>query len=145
MAETAQSFKHHARWLPPFHFFVLPVFLVNVVYSVILAWGDPSFGTGFGVLVALALFMVAILARTQALKAQDRVIRLEMRLRMRHVLPADMHGRINDVTADQLIGLRFAGDGELADLVRQTLDGTLTTQTSIKQAIKDWQTDHHRV
>ena len=145
MADTVQSYKNHARWLPPFHFFVLPVFLVNVVYSVLLAWGDPSFGTGFGVLVALALFMTAILARTQALKAQDRLIRLEMRLRMREVLPADMHGRINDVTPDQLIGLRFAADGELAELVRQILAGTLATQKSIKEAIKDWQADHLRV
>ena len=145
MADTVQSYKNHARWLPPFHFFVLPVFLVNVVYSVLLAWGDPSFGTGFGVLVALALFMTAILARTQALKAQDRLIRLEMRLRMREVLPADMHGRINDVTPEQLIGLRFASDGELADLVRQVLAGTLASQKSIKEAIKDWQADHHRV
>jgi hypothetical protein len=124
---------------------VLPIFLVNVVYSVLLAWGDPSFGTGFGVLVALALFMTALLARTQALKAQDRVIRLEMRLRMHKVLPADMHGRIDDVTADQLIGLRFASDGELAELVRQILAGTLATQKSIKEAVKDWQADHHRV
>jgi hypothetical protein len=145
MADTVQSYKNHARWLPPFHFFVLPIFLVNVVYSVLLAWGDPSFGTGFGVLVALALFMTALLARTQALKAQDRVIRLEMRLRMHKVLPADMHGRIDDVTADQLIGLRFASDGELAELVRQILAGTLATQKSIKEAVKDWQADHHRV
>jgi hypothetical protein len=80
-----------------------------------------------------------------SLKAQDRVIRLEMRLRMREVLPADMHGRINDVTPGQLIGLRFAGDGELADLVRQALDGTLATQKSIKEAVKDWQADDLRV
>lgn len=145
MADTVQNYKNHARWLPPFHFFVLPVFLANVVYSVRLAWGDPSFGTGFGVLVALALFMTALLARTQALKAQDRVIRLEMRMRLHKGLPADLHGQINDLTSEQLIGLRFAGDGELADLVRQTLDGTLATQKSIKEAVKDWQADHHRV
>ena len=145
MADTVQSYTNHARWLPPFHFFVLPVFLVNVLYSVRLALGDPSLGTGFGVLVALALFMTALLARTQALKAQDRVIRLEMRLRMHKVLPADMHGRINDVTPDQLIGLRFAADSELAVLVQQILGGTLSTQKSIKEAIKDWQADNLRV
>jgi hypothetical protein len=145
MADTAQNYKNHARWLPPFHFFVLPVFLANVIYSVRLAFGDPSLGMGFGVLVALALFMTAHLARIQALKAQDRVIRLEMRLRLREVLPAELHGRINDLAPEHLIGLRFAGDGELADLMRQTLDGTLATQKSIKEAIKDWQADDHRV
>jgi len=145
MADTAQNYQNHARLIPAFHFFVLPILLVNALYSISLAWRGPSFDTGFGVLVAVALFMTAILARTQALKAQDRVIRLEMRLRMQKVLPADLHGRINDLTPDQLIGLRFAGDGELAELVRQTLDGTLATQKSIKQAVKDWQADNLRV
>lgn len=145
MADTAQNYQNHARLIPAFHFFVLPVLLVNALYSVSLAWRGPSFDTGFGIIVAVALLLTALFARTQALKAQDRVIRLEMRLRMREVLPADMHDRINDVTPDQLIGLRFAGDGELADLVRQTLDGTLATQKSIKQAVKDWQADNLRV
>jgi hypothetical protein len=131
--------------IPAFHFFVLPILLINALYTVSLAWRGPSFDTGFGVLVGFALLLTALFARTQALKAQDRVIRLEMRLRMREVLPADMHGRINDVTPEQLIGLRFAGDGELADLVRQTLDGTLATQKSIKQAVQDWQADNLRV
>jgi hypothetical protein len=145
MADTAQNFKNHGRLIPAFHFFVLPILLINALYTVSLAWRGPSFDTGFGVLVGFALLLTALFARTQALKAQDRVIRLEMRLRMREVLPADMHGRINDVTPEQLIGLRFAGDGELADLVRQTLDGTLATQKSIKQAVQDWQADNLRV
>ncbi len=145
MADTAQNYKNHARLIPGFHFFVLPVLLVNVLYSVWLAWSAPSFGVGFGVMVAVALLMTALLARLMSLKAQDRVIRLEMRLRMREVLPADLHGRINDVTPEQLIGLRFAGDGELADLVRQTLDGSLATRKSIKEAVKDWQADNLRV
>ena len=145
MADAAQNYKNHARLIPGFHFFVLPVLLVNVLYSVWLAWSAPSFGVGFGVMVAVALLLAALFSRIMALKAQDRVIRLEMRLRMHEVLPADMHGRINDVTPDQLIGLRFAGDGELADLVRQILDGTLATQKGIKEAVKDWQADNLRV
>jgi len=145
MADTAQNYKNHARIFPPFHYFVLPVFFINFIYSVILAWGAPSFGTGFGVMVALALLTTAVLARTMVLKAQDRVIRLEMRLRLRNVLPAEMHGRINDLTPEHMIGLRFAGDAELPELVRQALDGTLTTTKSIKEAVKDWQGDHLRV
>jgi hypothetical protein len=145
MADTAQNFKNHGRLIPAFHFFVLPILLINALYTVSLAWRGPSFDSGFGVLVGIALLMAALLSRVMSLKAQDRVIRLEMRLRMREVLPADMHGRINDVTPGQLIGLRFAGDGELADLVRQALDGTLATQKSIKEAVKDWQADDLRV
>lgn len=145
MADTAQNYQNHGRLIPAFHFFVLPILLINALYTISLAWRGPSFDTGFGVLVGFALLLTALFARTQALKAQDRVIRLEMRLRMSEVLPADMHGRINDVTPAQLIALRFAGDGELADLVRQTLDGSLATQKSIKQAVKDWQADDLRV
>jgi hypothetical protein len=145
MADSTQNYKNHARLIPAFHFFVLPILLINALYTVSLAWRGPSFDSGFGVLVGIALLMAALLSRVMSLKAQDRVIRLEMRLRMREVLPADMHGRINDVTPGQLIGLRFAGDGELADLVRQALDGTLATQKSIKEAVKDWQADDLRV
>jgi hypothetical protein len=145
MSQTEQNYKNHARWLPPFHFFVLPVLLANVIYSIQLMVGDPSLGTGFALLVAAALFMLALLARTQALKAQDRVIRLEMRLRLREVLPPDLHPRILELTPEHMIGLRFAGDAELPELVRQALGGTLATTKSCKEAVKDWQADHLRV
>ncbi len=145
MSQTAQSYENHARWLPPFHFFVLPVLLVYVLNSLRHAVLSPSLSTGFALLVAAALFMTALLARIMALKAQDRVIRLEMRLRLREVLPPDLHGRINELTPEHMIGLRFAGDAELPELVRQALGGTLTTTKSVKQAVKDWQADHLRV
>ena len=100
---------------------------------------------GFGVIVAAALLMTALLARVMALKAQDRVIRLEMRLRLREVLPRDLQGRIAELTPEHFIGLRFAGDAELPELVRQALGGTLGTTKDIKLAVKDWQADHLRV
>ena len=145
MSQTEQNYKNHARWLPPFHFFVLPVLLVYVLNSLRHAVLSPSLSTGFVFLVAAALFMTALLARIQALKAQDRVIRLEMRLRLREVLPPDLHPRIAELTPEHMIGLRFAGDAELPELVRQALAGTLTTTKSVKEAVKDWQADHHRV
>ena len=145
MSQAAQSYKNHTRWLPAFHFFVLPIFLVNVVNVARLTWATPSLSTGFALLVAVALFMTALLARLMALAAQDRVIRLEMRLRLREVLPQDLQGRINDLTPDSLIGLRFASDAELPELVRQTLGGALTTRKSIKLAVKNWEADHLRV
>jgi len=145
MADTEQNYKNHARLFPPFHFFVLPVLLANVLYSARLAWGEPSLSMGFGVLVAVALLMAALFTRMIPLKVQDRVIRLEMRLRLREVLPADLHGRINDLTTEQLIGLRFAPDGELTELTRQILTGNLVTKKSIKEAVKEWQADNERV
>jgi hypothetical protein len=145
MSQTEQNYKNHARWLAPFHFFVLPVLLVYVLNSLRHAVLSPSLSTGFVFLVSVALLTTAFLTRTQALKAQDRVIRLEMRLRLREVLPPDLHPRIIELTPEQMIGLRFASDAELPELVRQALAGTLTTTKSIKEAVKDWQADHLRV
>lgn len=145
MSQTTQSYDNHARRFPPFHFFVFPVLSVYVLDSVRHVWDSPTLSTGFALVVAVALFMTPILARIQALKAQDRVIRLEMRLRMREVLPPDLQGRINELTPEHMIGLRFAGDAELPELVRQVLGGRLTTTKSIKQVVKDWQADHLRV
>ena len=145
MPQNAQNYKNHARILPVFHYFVLPILFLNVLNAARLVWVAPSLGTGFGVIVAAALLMTALLARVMALKAQDRVIRLEMRLRMREVLPPDLQGRIAELTPEHFIGLRFAGDAELPELVRQALGGTLTTTKDIKLAVKDWQADHLRV
>ena len=145
MPQTEQNYKNHARLLPAFHYFVLPILFLNVLNVVRLVWVDPSLSTGFALLVAAALLMTALLARTMALKAQDRIIRLEMRLRMHDVLPADLQGRMAELTPEHLIGLRFAGDAELPELVRQALGGTLTTTKSIKQAVKVWQADNLRV
>jgi hypothetical protein len=119
--------------------------LVYVLNSLRHAVFSPSLSTGFVFLVAAALLTTAFLTRTQALKAQDRVIRLEMRLRLRDVLPPDLHPRITELTPEHMIGLRFASDAELPELVRQALAGTLTTTKSVKEAVKDWQADHLRV
>jgi len=141
MAERVQNYKNHPRLLPAFHFFVLPVLLLNVLNEVRRAWRNPSEGALFIVVVAVALFTLAFLSRTQALTVQDRVIRLEMRLRLRQLLPPELHGRIHDLTHRQLVALRFASDAELPELVREILDGKLTTGKEIKLRVKNWQGD----
>jgi hypothetical protein len=95
--------------------------------------------------VALALLMLGLLSRVQALAAQDRVIRLEMRLRLQKVLPADLQSKINDLSTKHIVALRFAGDAELPDLVREVLAGKLDKQKDIKLKIKNWQADWQRV
>jgi hypothetical protein len=145
MAERVQSYKKHTRLLPAFHFFVIPVLLVNVINSIRHAWQDPSQHLLFQVIVAVALLMTAFLSRIQALTAQDRVIRLEMRLRLRGLLPPDMHASINGLTTAQMVALRFAGDGEMTEIVRDVLAGKLATQKEIKMRVKDWQADWQRV
>jgi hypothetical protein len=141
MAERVQTYKNHLRWLPAFHFFVLPVLLLNVLNEVRRAWRYPSEGSVFLVVVAAALFALAVLSRTQAVTVQDRVIRLEMRLRLQQILPPELRTRIQDLTHRQLVALRFASDAELPELVREILDGKLTTVKEIKLRVKNWQSD----
>lgn len=139
-----QNFENHARFVPMFHFFVAPVFLLNVVWSVVRLVRDFSFGTFVFFLVAVALFLLALTARLFALTVQDRVIRLEMRLRMQQILPPDLRARIPDFEVAQLIALRFAGDAELPDLARKVLDEKLTDRKTIKKLVRDWQADFLR-
>jgi len=140
MAE--QSFKSHTRWLPPFHFFVLPVLLINFGFS-IYWWVKAGFTVNglLPVLVAAALFVGMVMARVMAMKVQDRVIRIEERLRLESVLPADMQPRIGEFTIEQLVGLRFASNAELPELARKVLDEKLKDRKAIKQLIKTWRPD----
>jgi hypothetical protein len=139
-----QSFKSHAKFVPAFHYFVVPVLLINVINSVIRAYHSFNYEHAFGVVLALALLTLAFVARTFALKVQDRVIRLEMRLRLRELLPADLQFRILDFRPGQLVAMRFASDAELPTLARKVLDENLTDQRSIKSQIQSWQPDHLR-
>ncbi|MGD0305994.1 MAG: DUF6526 family protein [Candidatus Acidiferrales bacterium] len=139
-----QSFKSHAKFVPAFHYFVGPVLMINVINSVIRTYHSFNYEHAFGVLLALALLALAFLARIFALKVQDRVIRLEMRLKLRELLPADLQPRILDFRPGQLVALRFASDAELPTLARKVLDENLTDQRSIKSQIQNWQPDHLR-
>ena len=139
-----QNFKNHARFVPAFHFFVGPVFLLNVGWSVVRVVRSFSFGTIISLLVAIALFVLALTARIFALTVQDRVIRLEMRLRMQQTLPPDLTPRIPEFTVSQLVALRFASDAELPNLARKVLQENLTERKAIKALVRNWQPDHLR-
>jgi hypothetical protein len=141
---ASQSFQNHAKYVPLFHFVAVPILVMNLVWSVYRAFIRPGWETALAALVAAALVITVFLARVFALRVQDRVIRLEMRLRMREVFPADLHPRIGEFTAGQLVALRFAGDRELAVLARRVLDERLQDKKAIKQMITDWQADHLR-
>ena len=143
MANQGQNFANHTRFVPAFHYVALPILLVNFVSAVVGLFNGITWDASLHVLVALII--VALFARVFALKAQDRVIRLEMRLRMRELLPEDRQGRINDFTPTQMVSLRFAGDAELPELARKVLDENITKSTSIKKMITDWQGDYFRV
>lgn len=141
---AVQNYQNHTRWLPAFHFFAIPVLLVNVLNAIRHLYLAPSRGTAFAVVVAAALLTVCFLARTQALAAQDRLIRLEMRLRLQALLPADLAARFDELSVKQLVGLRFASDAEMEELVRTVLNEK-TEQKEIKKRIRQWVPDHVRV
>jgi len=142
--EKPQNFDNHARFVPAFHFFVLPVLLVNFVNSFFPLRHGISYHSVFGVLLAAALLTLALTARTFALSVQDRVIRLEMQLRMAELLPMDLKGKIHEFTLSQLVGLRFASDAELPDLARRVIEERVTDRTAIKKMVKNWRPDYLR-
>ena len=144
MPNSSQSYQNHVRWLPAFHFFVMPFLLANVILGIRTAYRMPSFSTAWSVALAIALLTLALMARAMAVSVQDRVIRLEMRLRLQQILPVDLKAKINDLTPRQLVSLRFAGDDEMPELVRQVLGGSLGSSKAIKTAIKNWQGDFLR-
>ena len=144
-SQNAQNLGNHARFYPPYHLFVAPILLLNIGWTIYhLVKIGISFESVLGVLMALALFVLAFCARIFALTVQDRVIRLEMRLRLAEVLPADLRPRIPEFTIAQLVSLRFAGDAELPVLARKVLDNKMNDRKAIKQLVKEWQGDYLR-
>jgi hypothetical protein len=143
--EKTQNLQNHTRLVPPFHMFVLPVFLLNAGGSIyyIVKEGITD-GSVVNVLMAFALLTFALYARLFALTVQDRVIRLEMRMRLAELLPPELRPRIPQFTVAQLVSLRFAGDAELPALARKVLDEKMNNRKAIKQLVKDWQGDYLR-
>jgi Family of unknown function (DUF6526) len=139
-----QNYKNHVKLVPMFHYFVVPILLVNFAWSVRTAEHDLSADTVIASVTALALLLLAFLLRRMALTVQTRVIRLEMRLRMQEILPADLKARILEFQPGQLVALRFASDAELPELARKVLNEKLTDQKAIKMMVRDWQGDFLR-
>jgi hypothetical protein len=136
-----QNFENHVKWVPAFHFFVLPVFLLNIFWAIYRLVRGFSAESAVSLVLALAFFVLAFYARIFALAVQDRLIRLEMRLRMQQLLPQELRPRIPDFTVDQLVALRFASDAELPGLCRKVLDGKIADRKAIKKMIQNWQPD----
>ncbi len=143
MAEhPPQNLKNHRRFHPMWHFFALPVLLLNVVATVWHTLRHPiTYWTGWQIVLSVALLLAVLAARQQTLTVQDRLIRLEMRLRLRQVLTGALAGRIMELTHRQLIGLRFASDAELPALVERCLAGELKNDEAVKKQVEDWQPD----
>lgn len=140
-----QNLKNHARFVPWYHFFVLPVLVGNFGARVYF-WVKAGFALShfFPILVAAALFLGVLYARLFALAVQDRLIRLEERLRYERVLPEELRWRADELTVNQFVSLRFASDDELPALMKKVLDEKMTSRKAIKQLIKNWRPDYLR-
>jgi hypothetical protein len=140
-----QTYKTHRRYLPLFHFFVEPVLILNIVAQLLYFNTYRTLYKAWTVVVAVALAVFVFIARYMVARVQDRVIRLEERMRLASVAPAEMLGRINDLTVRQLVALRFASDEELPGLAARCLNGELKGGDQIKKEIKTWRPDNARV
>jgi uncharacterized membrane protein YciS (DUF1049 family) len=140
-----QTFANHTRYFPPFHFFVMPVMLGNLIWHIywVIKGGVTPAGI-LGCLFALALILGFLSCRLFSLTVQDRVIRLEETLRYVRLLPSDLQSRIGEFTVAQMVSLRFASDAELPGLARKVLDEKMAARKPIKQLVRSWKPDHLR-
>ncbi|HET9087768.1 MAG TPA: DUF6526 family protein [Acidobacteriaceae bacterium] len=139
-----QNYANHTRLDPAFHYFLAPVLLITLIGTIVHLVAHPRLSSIWHVVLALALVVLAVKCRTYALKAQDRVIRLEEQLRLAMLLPEAQRAHIGDLSVKQLVALRFASDAELPELAERAWRENLEPK-QIKQAIQIWRPDHYRV
>jgi len=145
MAEQKeQNFKNHARLDPAFHGFLTLVGLALLIGAITYVVREPGWGSAWHLLAVIWAIVLQFKVRLYSLKVQDRVIRLEERLRLAQLLPDSLRGRIGELSERQLIALRFASDGEVAGLAERTLAEKMDPK-QIKQAVRQWRPDHWRV
>jgi hypothetical protein len=139
-----QSLKNHARFDPLYHFFIVGVYLLNLVYASFHLYRQPSLSSGWYLVLSIVVIVPIVKLRTYPLKVQDRVIRLEERLRLQALAPQEWHAQIYRLNEGQLVALRFAGDDEVVELAKQALEHNLDRK-QIKERIRSWRTDDWRV
>jgi hypothetical protein len=142
--KTPQTHSNHGRTDPAYHFGLLPLLVLNFIYAIIHLVRHFTPPNMWLAVMAVGLLVLALKTRTYALKVQDRVIRLEERLRLQALAPSEWHAQIYRLSEDQLVGLRFAGDDEVVTLAKQALEEKLNRK-QIKERIKNWRGDYWRV
>lgn len=139
-----QTYANHTRWFPLVHFVVMPLLILNFLYQAVRLYQEPGIDRAVWVVLCIVFLLVSLAARLQALTVQDRVIRLEERLRYKEILSPELAKKAAELPTGRMIALRFAPDEELPHLISQVLDGKLNTGREIKQAIKNWRGDYLR-
>ena len=144
MADKEQTYKSHRRFFPWHHYVVVPIMIVNFVVQTINYIDNMTMDALWPMILSVGLLIFSFTSRSMSLKAQDRVIRLEERLRLSHLLPGEVT-TVNSLRTSQLVALRFAPDDEVPDLVRRITAGELQKSEEIKKAIRNWRPDYLRV
>ena len=144
MSQTAQTYATHRKIVPLFHIALFSLLIINLVVATVQLLRFPCLDRGVDLMLAVAFLLMFLYIRVFPLRVQDRVIRLEMHQRLERILPAELRARIPELKIGQLIGLRFASDGELPELVREVLERGIADRDAIKQMVKEWQADHLR-
>jgi hypothetical protein len=140
-----QTAANHARYVPGFHFVAGSLAMINLVWALFRVVKQPTGDTYAAVVVAITLVLLFWYVRAFPVAVQDRLIRLEERLRLARLMPPDMQQRCDELTAGQLIALRFASDAELPGLANKVIDDNIAERAKIKGMIRDWRPDHMRV
>jgi Family of unknown function (DUF6526) len=144
MERKPQVYANHVKWDPSFHFFLVPVAAINVIVAIVYVIRFPSLASGWLLVLSLAFFVTIGRMRAYGVGVQDRVIRLEERLRLSQVLQEPLRSRIDELSDKQLVALRFASDKELAALVQRALEEKLALG-DIKKAVTSWRPDYSRI
>ena len=141
-----QTYQNHTRWFPLFHFVTAPILLFNLIWQSVMLYREPSWDWNRAEMVVLAIGLItlSLASRLQSISPQDRIIRLEEKLRYKDVLSSELAEQSSNLKMSQVIALRFASDEELAELVQKTLNGELADAKAIKLAIKNWRGDYAR-
>ena len=144
MAEAPQDFSHHTRRDPLFHFFIIPVFAITLIMSIVHLVRRPGLHSAWLIVVTIAALLAIFKIRMYALRVQDRVIRLEERLRLATLIDPALRSQIVVLTEPQLVALRFASDAELPALAARAINEKLAA-AEIKKSIQTWRPDYWRV
>jgi hypothetical protein len=146
MTDQTQSFANHRRFFPLYHYFALPILCLNIVMNLVYAYRHP--GTYkwniWQTIMSVALVAAVLVLRSSSIIVQNRIIRLEQRLRLAALLPERLRARVPELNVGHLVGLRFASDAELPALVERCLAGELKGAEDVKRAITTWQPDYLR-
>ncbi|CAN5868342.1 hypothetical protein BH20ACI4_BH20ACI4_34090 [soil metagenome] len=140
-----QNYQNHVRYFPLVHYFLTPLLFFNLIWQIVRLYQEPSWDRAEFVLLSVGLIAMNVAARLQALRAQDRVIRLEESLRYQRLLSPDLAFQAEQLPASSKLALRFASDEELSELVHKAINGDFKNSKEIKLSIKNWRGDYLRV